>query len=382
MRTRCWLLASFLLGLGCSSEDGPSSGATAATSGDAGGRGGAGASTSGSGSGSGGMGGFDPEGDPPILEPGVWTDVSPPRDAEWPVWGLALDPSNTATIYAYVCGDEAGVYRSKNAGSTWELFSQPGCATGVAVDPDDSDHVYVSYALFSGTLFGFWETKNGGRTWDKKDLLYGEDVGRFAVDPGDFDHILLSFHYVGDDAAGVMQSFDGGDTWAPTGAAPWGYGGTKGAHFLSDSDTWVISTEAGLFRTENGGESFDTVGEGFFGTHGGNTTTYKKSDGTVYIAGYPAPIRSTDDGETWESIWTQNASYFRSLVGDGNLLYTGFDVPESSIYTAPEGDDTNWTQGTQTLENGPCDMAFDPAGRIVYIANRHPGVMAMKVAEP
>jgi photosystem II stability/assembly factor-like uncharacterized protein len=271
-----------------------------------------------------------------------------------------------------------------DAGSTWSPFSLAGCATGVAVDPNDALHAYVSYARFSGDKGNFWVTHDGGATWAEKDLTYSTDVGRFVVDPYDFQHVVLSFHYVGDDTAGIIQSTDGGETWARTGAAPWGYGGTKGPHFLSDSNTWLVSTEGGFYRTSDGGQTFATIdAAGTVGTHGGNDTTYHASDGSVYVPGYPSPVRSTDNGLTWKVANKNlgNGAYYRVLLGDGHTLYTS---PASSgpmpIATSPEGGEPVWTWGTQNIGAGPATGAFDPVGRILYVGT--PGVWALKVVDP
>jgi hypothetical protein len=202
-----------------------------------------------------------------------------------------------------------------------------------------------------------------------------------VVDPYDFQHIVLAFHYVGDDTAGIIQSTDGGETWARTAVAPWGYGGTKGVHFLSDSKTWLVTTEGGYYRTSDGGQSFTVVASGTVGTHGGNDTTYHASDGSVYVPGYPSPVRSTDNGVTWKAAnnGLGNAGYYRVLLGDGHTLYTA-PSNYNHIATSPENGEPVWTWGTQALDSGPSTGAFDPVGRILYVGT--PGVWALKVVDP
>jgi hypothetical protein len=339
--------------------------------------------------GTGAIGGFNPGGDPPELEPGVWTDVSPGQPDGWDVWGVRVNPANTAYVYAAMCGPGTGnpgggVWRSTDAGATWGEWSVPGCATGVALDPNDLMHAYVSFALFAGDKGNFWVTTDGGENWTEKVLPYSSDVGRFVVDPEDFDHILLSFHYVEGEDHGIIESTDGGETWNASPSAPWGYGGTKSAHFLAGEGAWIIGTEGGYYRTTDGGENFDEVADGFVGTHGGGDTTYYSPDGSIYIPSYPAPMKSTDNGVTWTSTnnGLGNAGYYRILLGDGDTLYTAPDAGgEIGIATSPEGANLSWTWGTQMLPIGPSSASLDPVERILYVGQRQPGVYALKIPD-
>jgi hypothetical protein len=92
------------------------------------------------------------------------------------VTSLAAAPGDARTLYAG--GVSTGVYRSTDAGQTWEradsgLEATPGAAlriTALAVAEDDARHVVAAtaYGLGNGLApGGVYESRDGGRNWTK-----------------------------------------------------------------------------------------------------------------------------------------------------------------------------------------------------------------------
>jgi hypothetical protein len=130
-----------------------------------------------------------------------------------------------------------GMYRSTDLGATWQHvgLSTAGAFGRIAVDPEDPD---VVYAAAAGNLFvpggerGLYRSEDAGQTWE---LLIGPDrndvAGRIspttgavdvAIDPSDPDRILVAMwdHHRTPDrriyagpGSGVYLSEDGGTTW-------------------------------------------------------------------------------------------------------------------------------------------------------------------------
>ncbi len=90
---------------------------------------------------------------------------------------VEISPSNPNRVYA---GTESlGLYRSDDRGATWVSVStglgktpgSPVSASAIALDPKDSDHLYVARGTYIGTsaarLFplGVMESRDGGKTW-------------------------------------------------------------------------------------------------------------------------------------------------------------------------------------------------------------------------
>jgi hypothetical protein len=345
----------------------------------------------------------------PALAPGVWTNISPAgvsfhRDGSTDVFtqGITLDPCNAGTLYLSVssfdlAGGHPGVYKSIDAGASWNKVGQLDEPIRIRVDPGDPTHLVAADGVRGGTM-GFWVSHDGGETWIMpagfdalKTQLFQLDVYDVAVDPADFDHALVTSHSPwngynapfnaawGANDSGILETTDGGTTWALRGpVSGWSHG--NGIWFLDDSKSWLFGSQSdGFWRTTDGGLSFTLVVQGNNMQHGGGGV-YRTKSGTYYTAGTPHVMRSTDSGATWTML--APSSGYNSIFGDGALLYTAPVYPAAmgpTFLKATEADDTTWTAFGPTLISGPFEMAFDAANRILYAANWNAGLWALKV---
>jgi photosystem II stability/assembly factor-like uncharacterized protein len=95
---------------------------------------------------------------------------------------LAADPQNSGTLYV---GGYRGLIKSTDGGESWTevnvvLPSGMGVASALAIDPQDSNIVYVS--IFGGGIF---RSTDGGATWS--DANFGPpllNVRNLMIDPG------------------------------------------------------------------------------------------------------------------------------------------------------------------------------------------------------
>lgn len=349
-----------------------------------------------------------PEG-APDFQPGVWTNISPAGVRFNPAGhsftqGMTIDPCNPATLYACIVSfDQAdmpnnGLYRSLDAGATWLRLGSFMYPLRVRVDPEDPLHIYVVDGV-AGSTNGFYRTTDGGETWaipqgfrdlTQSGVIY--DTYHVEPDPNDFDHVLVTFHnpWAGqqhDGNSGIIESFDGGDTWTIHPPVNDHWAGGYNVFFLrADNEaaigkTWLFGTQGdGYYRTANAGESWQKVSSNNM-DHGGGRIYYA-ADGTLYASGEPNVLRSTDNGVTWTSLVPQQFSYFLTVVGDGNRLYTA-NHHGGRIRVALESDDTEWANlgddPEEFLESGPFEMRFDEVNRILYSAHTGAGVWAYKV---
>ncbi|CAI8157650.1 MAG: Xyloglucanase [Cryomorphaceae bacterium] len=76
-------------------------------------------------------------------------------------------PSNTNYIYVLI---NQGVYKSTNGGSTWSTITPSGSLSpgnnvlGIAIDPDDEDHIAIAISGFNSNKKAM-ESFNGGQSW-------------------------------------------------------------------------------------------------------------------------------------------------------------------------------------------------------------------------
>ena len=199
-----------------------------------------------------------------VVYGGTGLYVSRDDGASWQLSGLpesgafgriVVDPSDGDTVYAAAAGDlfvpggERGLYRSPDAGQTWELiFPQADTvlpnrettgAVDVAVDPSDSDRILVAMwdhhrtpekRVYAGPGSSVWLTEDGGTTWthvtdialgegdrtrnDLEDRLYtpGEETGRIGVAfaPSDPSRVYAMIANTLDGTHGAWFSSDDG----------------------------------------------------------------------------------------------------------------------------------------------------------------------------
>jgi photosystem II stability/assembly factor-like uncharacterized protein len=124
--------------------------------------------------------------------------------------GIAVAPSNPKQIYVSAEATKgAGVYRSDNAGESWQQVNSdrriggrgPG-AMGIAVAPDNPDVLYVANTTT-------WKSTDGGKTFvGWKGAPGGDDYQRLWINPENSQIIALSSDQ------GAVISVNGGATWS------------------------------------------------------------------------------------------------------------------------------------------------------------------------
>jgi photosystem II stability/assembly factor-like uncharacterized protein len=125
--------------------------------------------------------------------------------------GIAIAPSNSKRMYLSVESrkDKAGIYRSDDAGESWELVNSdhriggrgPG-AMGIAVAPDNTDTLYVANTAS-------WKSTDAGKTFvGWKGAPGGDDYQRIWIST-EHPHIIAM-----SSDQGTVISVNGGETWS------------------------------------------------------------------------------------------------------------------------------------------------------------------------
>lgn len=208
-----------------------------------------------------------------------------------------------------------GVWLSTDSGRNWKRISLPynhelRSVTAVAIDPQNPDVIYA------GTTHLPWKTEDGGKNWHSihDGMLDDSDVFSIFIDPARPSRVLASA------CSGIYRSEDAGGGWAKFRGIPAEqrrthivrqhprkpeviYAGTTlgllksvngGATFRRMNSQYILSmafdprnperlylaTEgAGLWRSDNGGETIVPINEGFVNRRVMSVTS---ADGVLY----------------------------------------------------------------------------------------------------
>lgn len=255
----------------------------------------------------------------------------------------AVAPSPEDADVVYIAAASGGIWRLN--GNTWTALTehQPTSVFGaVAVAPTDAKRVYAgsgeaNYAHHSFYGIGFFRSKDGGDTWEHlaKKTFAGRTFSKIVVSSKDPNLVYASIMHAGgfpaktaakghpqtNDPVGIYRSKDGGDTWELL---------TKGLpKDVAASDVTINPKnpdivyaalgdpfghpDNGIFRSTDGGDSWEKLGGGLPKNHGRVTLAIGTSDPKRIYALTTAPsnasgggastqgaYRSDDGGDSWK----------------------------------------------------------------------------------
>jgi photosystem II stability/assembly factor-like uncharacterized protein len=334
----------------------------------------------------------------------TWTDLTQnPGMPKGPIGkiGVTVSPVDSNRVWAVVEANEGGVFRSDDAGKTWEqtnnerkLRQRAFYYSRIYADPKDKDIVY-------GLNVDFYKSTDGGKTFDIEIEVPHGDNHDLWIDPNNPDRMVSS-----NDGGGTV-SINGGKTWTEE-----DYPTSQFYHVMATSDvpyhvvgaqqdnsTLAMPSEGwdfmqargpnhGWYYAVGGGESgwitqSPTNPDIFYaGSQGALLTRYDRSNGQIrdiqvyprFFSGEPAsalperwqwtfPImfapkdpnvmytcsqhiwKTTNDGQTWEKI-SPDLTYAdpETLGKTGGVITNDMNGPEiyATVFAlAPSNHDIN-----------------------------------------
>lgn len=280
---------------------------------------------------------------------------------------VALNPQNTKTIYAGSAS--GGLWRSFTAGKgslAWHHVNTGFpvlSVSSIAIAPNDSNtimigtgEVYNQFSSIGGLSIrttrgsygiGILMTTDGGKTWKKTlDWSYGELRGVQSVK----FHPLSIKHAWAATSIGIFKSSDTGKTWMNVSDIP------MGTDLVFDAlDTNVViaahgnlgSDGGGIYRTLNGGTSWDQLTQGLPPLYGGKVifSQYQSSPNVIFASIGNGAVsgtwlcKTTDYGNSWNIISTLDYSSYQGWYshfvavdpGDSsNVICGGIDLWKST----------------------------------------------------
>ncbi|GER59290.1 hypothetical protein ULMA_13980 [Patiriisocius marinus] len=185
---------------------------------------------------------------------------------------VIMDPNNPNVLYASMWqfrrsgwgfssgGLNSGLYKSTNGGATWAKI-QTGFPAGklgriaIAVAPSDSTILYSVLETEDPKKNGLWKSTNAGASWEHLNNDFGLVVrpfyfSRIVIDPKNPDIVLKG-------GLNGSISRDGGKTFKSLGNMHSDIHDL--AFHINDSDVIYSGTDGGVYRSWNGGTTFEIV---------------------------------------------------------------------------------------------------------------------------
>ncbi|MEP6710933.1 MAG: hypothetical protein ABJA37_00880 [Ferruginibacter sp.] len=303
----------------------------------------------------------------------TWTNMARPddpvgrdlKDAQQ-IAGLAVDPKNENRLFVAALGhpygpnEERGIYRSTDAGKTWEKVLYKDENTGAAqvtIDPNNSNIVYADLwagrqgpwenGRWEGKQSGLFKSIDGGTSWKK--LTTGlpttdQGLGRigFCIAPSNSNRLYATVD--AGNLGGIYRSDDAGESWMNINADEryWGRGDDF-AEVKADPKNADIVYTAGVvvWKSTDAGKTF----KGFRGAPGGDD--YHRiwinpdNSNIILIASDQGAIITVNGGETFSSWYNQPTAQFYHVSTDNSFPYNVYSGQQESgsVGIASRGND-------------------------------------------
>jgi len=317
---------------------------------------------------------FSQQDSPPFLAGMRWRLIGPFRGGR--VLAVSGVPGNPNEYFFGAVG--GGVWKTKNAGQTWQpVFDGPIASIGaLSIAPSEPNTIYVGTGeadMRSDISFGdgMYKSTDGGSTWKNIGLRDSRHIGRILVDPRDPNIVLVAAlgHAFGPNPErGVYRSTDGGATWRKvlskdddTGAIDLCFD-PGNAHVVYASlwqarrPPWSVYAAAsgpgsGLYKSTDGGLTWKQIVGNGFPSEGlgriGIAVAAGENGNRIYAivdAREGGLYRSDDAGNSWKRtssdhrIW-ERGWYFGGITADprdANVVY----VANTALYRSTDGGST------------------------------------------
>jgi photosystem II stability/assembly factor-like uncharacterized protein len=263
-----------------------------------------------------------------------WRNIGPYRAGR--TKSAAGHPSQPYTFYIGVCN--GGVWKTTDAGRTWRpvFDSQPtGSIGSLVVAPSDPSVLYVGSGEGLGRPDlsvgdGVYKSTDAGKTWTHLGLRDGQQIPNIAVDPANANRLFVAVAghpYGPNDERGIFRSTDGGQSFEKV--------------LFKDVNTGGNDVD---IDPSNPNIVYATLWEERQGPW--ENAQWRGTGGGIY--------KSTDGGSTWKALTTglpQNGALTQANLAiapsNPKRLYAAVAVNAATSFYRSDDSGETWTQITQ-----------------------------------
>ncbi|MCP4047690.1 MAG: glycosyl hydrolase [Gammaproteobacteria bacterium] len=263
----------------------------------------------------------------------------------------------------YMGSTGGGVWKTENAGTTWENISDAhfkvGTIGAVAVSESDNNVLYVGTGeapirgVTTSSGDGVWKSTDAGKTWKHIGLENSGQIGRIEIHPTNSDIAWVAVQgqiWTPSVERGVFRTTDGGKSWehvlkidAETGATDLSLDPTNprilyAAMWSHGRKPWFIKsggTDGGIYKSIDGGDNWKKLTGGLpemIGKIGVDVSASNPDRVYAIIEAEPQKgglWRSDDAGETWALINGHRVLHSRAWY---YIHITADPVNEDTVY--------------------------------------------------
>src|SRR5881296_4002299 len=251
--------------------------------------------------------------------------------------GLAAAREPSGKITVFVGAASGGVWKSDDGGTRYRpVFDEQSAQSigAIAIDPGNTKNVWVgtgeSWTRNSVSIGdGIYKSTDGGETWTRAGLQKSERIARVVVDPRSSDTVFAAVPgALWNDSSdrGLYKTTDGGKTWNQV---------LKGANLSTGcTDVKIDPSNPDIMFAA----MWDFRRKGWEYRSGGEGPTAPSASGL---------FRSTDGGNTWTEITPEankgfpKKPYGRIAVAvaqsDPKRVYAFVESPESALFVSDDG---------------------------------------------
>ncbi|HEU4415044.1 MAG TPA: transcriptional regulator [Candidatus Angelobacter sp.] len=287
---------------------------------------------------------------------------------------LSMAASNPKIL---VVGALDGIYRSRDGGHAWERISPENHAEiknieSIAIDPVNPEVIYA------GTWHLPWKTEDGGKTWHsiKKGVIDDSDVFSIVIDQAQPANLFISA------CSGIYRSESAGELFRKIQGIPYSARRTRMLH-MDPSDHGVVyaGTTEGLWKTMDSGATWKRM----TGTNViiNDVLVDPRHPARVLLATDRGGVLASDDGGATFTPSNRGFTHRQAAAllvdrKDSSLIYAGLlsDKEFGGVFASADSGQS-WKQMSEGLD-GRDVFALRQAGDKTLIAGTDHGVYALK----